>query len=312
MMNTSSQQLHNETSMWYPTDKTGGCLRAGPFDEIPYEEIACLYPVLGKTYFSWEATDGVTESHLKVYTFMVANTWLPLAACAIYFGLIVLGQKYFETRPAWNWRRTLAVWNLVIAVFSFWGFMRTAPQLAHNIYYYGWHATLHGAPFSMLGMGSNMHWTLCFVLSKFVELFDTFFIVVHKKKLMLLHWYHHITVLLFCWYSFACQQPMGIVFCAANYGVHSVMYFYYYLMAVKCKPKWFDPQVITVAQILQMVVGVTACSQAWAQADSEGSHVNKNVVMAGLLMYASYLALFVQFFFFRYLSGPADQKEKSL
>merc|ERR1712127_1141715 len=47
--------------------------------------------------------------------------------------------------------------------------------------------------------GSFFLWTILFVLSKFAELWDTFFIVVHKKPLIFLHWYHHITVLLYCW-----------------------------------------------------------------------------------------------------------------
>ena len=242
MLNTTPRELHNETVMWYPVGETKACLHVGPFGQ-PYEEISCLYPTLGKTYFSWEATGGVSENHVKIYKFMLANTWLPFVACAIYFGSIFLGQRYFATRPPLDWRRALAVWNFAIAVFSIWGFMRTAPQLAHNLYYYGWQASLQGDASHMMGMGSNIHWVMCFVLSKFVELLDTLFIVVHKKKLLFLHWYHHITVLLFCWYSFIQHQPMGIIFCVVNYAVHGVMYFYYFLMAAKCKPKWFNPQV---------------------------------------------------------------------
>jgi elongation of very long chain fatty acids protein 6 len=35
---------------------------------------------------------------------------------------------------------------------------------------------------------------------------DTLFIVLRKKPLIFLHWYHHITVLLFCWHAFATQS----------------------------------------------------------------------------------------------------------
>lgn len=284
--------------MWYPVDETGECLRIAVFRDAPYEELSCLYPTYGKTYFSWET---ITDFHVRIWDAMVANPWLPFAVCAFYGLSIVLGQQYFASRPALDWRRGMAVWNLGLAAFSFWGFMRTAPQLAHNLYYYGWQTSLMEDPLSLFGTGSTVHWVMWFILSKFVELFDTFFIVIHKKKLMFLHWYHHITVLLFCWHSWINQQPMGLIFCVVNYAVHSVMYFYYFLMATKCKPKWFNPQVITVAQISQMVVGVTACTQAWALADLPGSFINKNVIKAGFAMYASYLALFVQFFIDRYV-----------
>ena len=37
-----------------------------------------------------------------------------------------------------------------------------------------------------------------FTVSKVFELWDTFFIVVRKRPLILLHWYHHVTVLCVC------------------------------------------------------------------------------------------------------------------
>jgi elongation of very long chain fatty acids protein 6 len=227
---------------WFPVDETGECLRVGLKFDAEYEELSCLYPTYGKTYFSWE-TIGMTESQVKTWDFMRANPWLPYAVCSFYGLAIFFGQKYFASRPALDWRRAMATWNLGLAAFSFWGFMRTAPQLVHNLYYYGWESTLQTNPFNILGMGSSTIWVQAFVLSKFVELIDTLFIVVHKKQLLFLHWYHHITVLVFCWYCWTNTQPMGIIFCVVNYAVHSVMYFYYYLMAVKSKPKWFNPQV---------------------------------------------------------------------
>lgn len=41
------------------------------------------------------------------------------------------------------------------------------------------------------------------------ELVDTAFIVVRKRKLIFLHWYHHATVLLVCWYAGATKQSAG-------------------------------------------------------------------------------------------------------
>ena len=89
------------------------------------------------------------------------------------------------------------------------------------------------------------------------ELLDTLFIVIHKKPLIFLHWYHHVTVLLYCWHSYVTKSPAGLFFVVMNYSVHASMYGYYFLMAMKLKPKWFNPIIITCFQISQMIVGVS-------------------------------------------------------
>jgi hypothetical protein len=146
------------------------------------------------------------------------------------------------------------------------------------------------------------------------ELLDTFFIVVHKKPLIFLHWYHHISVLLYCWYSYVQKSPVGIVFCAMNYGVHSLMYFYYFLMAIHRKPGWLNAFWITVAQISQMIVGVTVTILGWylmVHSPQEGCMLTRDNNTAALIMYGSYLALFVEFFVQRYLTGKLKSRRST-
>jgi hypothetical protein len=114
---------------------------------------------------------------------------------------------------------------------------------------------------------------------------DTFFIIIHKKKLIFLHWYHHITVLLYCWHSYVTTSPPGIFFCVMNYGVHSLMYCYYFLMALHCKPAWLPPMVITAAQISQMVVGVAVTlAGIYYSATQESCHMGMDNNVAALVM----------------------------
>jgi hypothetical protein len=49
-------------------------------------------------------------------------------------------------------------------------------------------------------------------LPQIPELGDTVFVVLRKKPLIFLHWYHHVTVLLYCWHSYASRSSAGLYF----------------------------------------------------------------------------------------------------
>ena len=158
-------------------------------------------------------------------------------------------------------------------------------------------------------MSSN-YFLLFFTTSQLhSELIDTLFIVVHKKKLIFLHWYHHVTVLLYCWHSYVTSSPTGVFFCAMNYGVHSIMYFYYFLMAIKIKPPW--AMLITTLQISQMIVGVILTVLGFVYVGSSPNcWISTENNRAAFCMYGSYLALFLQFFVSRYFGGKKVKSKK--
>lgn len=114
-----------------------------------------------------------------------------------------------------------------------------------------------------------------------------------EQKLDFLQWYHHITVLLFCWHSYANTSSTGLYFVAMNYSVHAIMYGYFYLKQIDAWPKWVPAQFITVAQIAQMVVGTTVSYFSYVYLkDGIECDVKPENVIAGGLMYGSYLYLF--------------------
>lgn len=84
-------------------------------------------------------------------------------------------------------------------------------------------------------------------------------------------------------------------------------------MALKMKPKWLPPVIITVAQISQMIVGVAVQLAASYRYLTEGSGapgtgmVNGSNVLWGGLMYGSYFALFTKFAVERYCKKPAKK-----
>jgi elongation of very long chain fatty acids protein 6 len=251
-----------------------------------------------------------------IHGWMCEHIAVPIVAVLLYAVLIFGFQAFFAKRKPLNWRNTMAMWNLFLSVFSGIGVLRTMPQLIHNLTYYEMREVFCYDPESQYGSGSTGLWVLLFVLSKFPELFDTFFIVIHKKPLILLHWYHHISVLLYCWHSYVYRAPHGLIFCAMNYTVHSIMYFYYFLMAVNAKPKAFKAIYITMLQISQMIVGVAVtiagCYFLWfdPKYDTKNCSLTKTNNIAALVMYGSYLALFLEFFLIRFMQKKSDGPKK--
>jgi len=252
---------------------------------------------------------------LPIMRWMQNHPIIPVAALAAYAFLIVWGRNAMKSREAWQWRKYLAAWNFTLSLFSWIGAYRTAPQLIHNLSTMSLRDNLCLDPEITYGSGSTGLWVQLFILSKFPELIDTFFIVIHKKPLIFLHWYHHITVLAYCWHSYVTKSPAGLFFVCMNYCVHAIMYGYYFLMAIKMKPKWMNAMFVTTAQISQMVVGVavTIIAFYYYKHDQGDCHIQKENNIAAFLMYGSYLFLFAQFFIGRYfkVSAKASPKKKA-
>uniref|UniRef100_A0A914D9F7 Elongation of very long chain fatty acids protein n=1 Tax=Acrobeloides nanus TaxID=290746 RepID=A0A914D9F7_9BILA len=102
--------------------------------------------------------------------------------------------------------------------------------------------------------GSLLWWNLGLsIFSLIVELGDTAFIVLRKRPLIFLHWYHHVTVLIYTWHACKDHNASGRWFMWMNFGEHALMYFYYAMSVTNIR---FPKQVailITTLQIFQMV-----------------------------------------------------------
>ncbi len=188
------------------------------------------------------------------------------------------------------------------------------PWLVANILENGFqHSVCHNAVHTWAAGPTGM-WVMLFIYSKIPELLDTVFIVLRKKPLIFLHWYHHITVLMFCWSAYSTMAGSGLFFVGMNFSVHAMMYGYYCLQALNCCPKAFPPVLITIAQILQMFVGTGVCISCWYYVLNGTNCSNDfNNLVAGALMYGSYLYLFCEFAVKRYIfkSSSKESNKKS-
>ncbi|KAH9597921.1 ELO family [Trypanosoma melophagium] len=105
-----------------------------------------------------------------------------------------------------------------------------------------------------------------FMYAKTPELADTLFLVLQKKPVSFLHWYHHLVTALYCWHASYVVIPSGIFFAAMNYTVHAVMYLYFagVVLGYRNLIRPFAP-LITLMQVLQMFVGMGITVYIWLQ-----------------------------------------------
>jgi len=211
-----------------------------------------------------------------------------------------LDQIVFRVAPAqFNLKGPLAAWNLFLAIYSFFGAVRTVPHLLAELYIGRTYAFCRTAQM-MYGHGAVGLWTLLFIYSKYFELLDTVFLVLRRREVPFLHWFHHFTVLMYCWDAYSWELNTGLFFIAMNYTVHAVMYFYYFLAAVSKPPAW--GLFVTIMQTSQMVVGLTVVgTHLYLRGSVPNCDAPLFNIGCAILMYGSYLYLFLEFFAKKYI-----------
>jgi len=254
--------------------------------------------------YDWSPPEGHWSQILVTWqTWTANNWWIPLTSVAIYFCLIRFLRWHVAKYGKWNVRNVGFYWNSFLSIFSWCGVFACVPVMLHTVFKHGLYftccapATWYGANWCGLFVG-------LFIYSKIFELFDTVLLLLAGKPVIALQWWHHSTVLLYCWHSYSCRIATGLWFAAMNYSVHSVMYGYFALMTTQYR-KYITPYAIfiTLAQLAQMLVGmfVTIKAAMYQDAGIE-CHVNKTNSVLGLTMYFSYFVLFFKLFIENYVT----------
>ena len=240
------------------------------------------------------------------------NWTLSIKASIVYLITISALTRYMKTRPAYQLKTPLIIWNTLLAVFSILGTIRTLPELVSMVSSSG-----------LVGSScvSDFHdhdirlffWYFAFIYSKLAELGDTMFIVLRKKNLIFLHWYHHISTMTYCFYATSELPASSRWFIGMNFTIHSIMYTYYALRAADVKISSRIALLITSGQILQMILGLTTCIIGLIKY-SKGDYCDMSlgVSLSGLMLYSSFAYLFCDFFYKAYfVRGKKVRSEKS-
>ena len=237
-----------------------------------------------------------------------ASQWLndnlpvPVVASLTYIIMLYLGMKWMKDREPYKLKTSLLAWNICLAFFSMLGALSLIPNLVHGIY-------KEGLYYSVCVSDSTVDpriglWGFVFVISKLFEFLDTAFLVLRKKPVKFLHWYHHTTVLIYSWYILGTwSTATGLWFSAINYAVHSIMYTYYSLKAASLYVPSKIALFITVLQLVQMFIGLFVNGYVYYQSIvlQRECNANQKSIYLGLVVYGSYAVLFMHFFFSRYI-----------
>lgn len=225
----------------------------------------------------------------------------------LYFATVKGIQHLMENRKPFSLKTTLLVWNSALAVFSILGFIRFSEDFFQSIYKNGVYRTLC---YSCHPNDVAAFWSLLFAISKIIELGDTLFIVLRKKPLIFLHYYHHVAVLIYTVHSGAEHAAPGRVFITMNYFAHSVMYTYYALAAYGLRmPKWVSMCVTTI-QTAQMLAGVGVSYAVYRIKTESSLPCQQSMVNLYLafLIYVTFAVLFLHFFYRAYIARSAKSK----
>jgi len=234
-----------------------------------------------------------------------------MAYIAVIFGIKVamVNRKPLSSPTV---KLALQLWNFWLALFSIGGSLVTGYGLLAEWQKYGVVSTYTRA--RDFFQGTCGLWTFLFCMSKLAELGDTIFIVLRKRPLIFLHWYHHVATLNYGLMSYIDKSAYNSWIVWLNFSVHAVMYSYYFLAACSIKlPAWFS-QCLTTSQITQFLITLVILAHVGIKM-MMGEHVDTSMTsyLYCLVMEISYVALFGNFFYQSYIrsGGKKYNKEKS-
>jgi len=154
---------------------------------------------------------------------------------------------------------------------------------------------------------------------KYFELADTCILAFKKKPLAFLHVFHHSATAFLCYIHLEGRTSFSWFAMVINLTVHILMYYYYFATAGGAKLWW--KKYLTTMQITQFIVdlavGTFCIYQHFAYqyypdtlphiGDCAGS---ERSAAFSFLLVASYLGLFIDFYFATYKSGRSALKGK--
>lgn len=207
------------------------------------------------------------------------------------------GEAIMRDRKPFDTKFPAMVSNALLAVGSLWMFAGFCYHLFNNWSAAGWDMSLLVCdPELKLQQGMDL-FLYVFYLSKFWEYVDTIFLILGKREVIFLHWFHHFITPSICWAAFSYPGACSWAGPLTNAGVHVVMYSYYTATYFGVS-RWVG-KYITKIQIVQFIGNIALFNAIFLNlAVGQGYDTCKGNLYQYAFVYANYinfLVLFVQF-----------------
>ncbi|ODM97560.1 putative fatty acid elongation protein 3 [Orchesella cincta] len=279
-----------------------------PFYSDLYFKRAFGYTFLENPYFHGFEFEKIGFTGWQ--EFMIENWKLAIYASVFYVITIFGLQRVMKNRPAFDLRKCLFVWNLAIGLASLVGFIRVFPAfltvLSEQNGFYNSICVKKGLDIP------SAYWAIVFACSKFLELGDTVFIVLRKRPLVFLQWYHHLVTLMVTWITAPLVEPIVRWYAVLNAFVHSFMYLYFALRAISVKIPSYVANFITTIQFSQMLVGFVVNMASWyLQHNGYGCVRYPLSINVFGFVYGTFILLFGKLFYDSVIKSGRKLKQKT-
>jgi hypothetical protein len=319
ILSASGPNLHCAATDESPCEPAAGAIVRPPrkleslLDRLDAIVFGSLFALLA--YFSTLHWDFSKTFHHDEAPLLLTHTWsFPVVSLVLYLLMVHVLGPFLRRNPADQSvafgisekfiKEALRFWNLALALLSICMLFGMGIPLIVFLYENGLYQSLcdtHHRRWS----GPAWFWMYLFAMSKYAELFDTAFLVLRRKPVSFLHWYHHTSVLAYTWFAVVVGFCPGWMFAIINSGVHTIMYWYYARAASGVRLTY--DKLVTTIQLSQMVIGF-AVTSTWAilhyVSDNGVTECPCNhaewAMLSALLIYGSYFALFLSFYLKRY------------
>lgn len=238
------------------------------------------------------------------------NYWtISLPIAAVYISIVLFSHKVWKKQyePIGH-RRLLKYWNFALSVFSVFGAYRVCSEFVQTFNQHGLVDTFCKNHYFQ--SRSVYFWYCMFVLSKAVEMGDTMFLIAGNKPVRFIHWYHHTVTMIYSFYIAVYLPAIGRWMCSMNFIVHSLMYTYYFITAHQLKISPKISMIITTLQTVQMFIGLFVNTAAFVSEKFFGYSCQNGgyTAEAGIILYSSYVILFVNLFHHQLLQATRINK----